>query len=89
MTVHTLFRKLTGQRPDTAEIEGTIEEVRVLADGGRERWLLKLDAREDAEFLFEPTAISPPRKKGQRVRIGYVPVAVEGGRLRADWIAAA
>jgi hypothetical protein len=90
MTVNDLFRKASHLlRPRSAEIEGTIEEVRVLEGGDRERWLLKLDVRDDAVFLYEPSPISRPRKKGQRVRIGYT---VEPGHhhpLRADWVAAA
>jgi hypothetical protein len=90
MRIQDLLRRATQLgRPDTAEVEGTIEDVRVVEDGGRQRWLLKLDAKDDAVFVFEPTPISPPRKRGQRVRIGY---QVEPGRaelLRADWVAAA
>jgi hypothetical protein len=90
MRLKDLYRKTTGLfRPDAAEIEGTIEELRVLRDGGRERWLLRLDARRDALFLFEPTAISPLRRKGQRVRIGYAPEPNHAEHLRAEWIAAA
>jgi hypothetical protein len=90
MRFQDLYRKAAGLfGPSSAEVEGPIEELRVVRNGDRERWLLRLDARDDAVFVFEPSAISRPRKRGERVRIGYVPEPGTTDRLRADWIAAA
>jgi hypothetical protein len=90
MLIHDLYRKTADLfRPSSAEVEGTIEELRVVRDGDRERWLVRLDARRDALFVFEPSAISRPRKEGQRVRIGYALAPATADRLRADWIEAA
>jgi hypothetical protein len=90
MRFQELYRKAAGMfGPRSAEVEGTIEELRVVRDGDHERWLLRLDAREGAVFVFEPSAISRPRKTGQRVRIGYAPEPGTTDRLRAEWIAAA
>jgi hypothetical protein len=90
MRIRELYHRAAGLfGPRSAEVDGTIEQLRVHQDGGRERWLLKLDTRDDVVFLFEPSAISRPRKKGDRVRIGYAPVPGPERRMRADWITAA
>ena len=86
MRFPTLFR-----RADQAlsEAEGAIRDLRIVRGADRPRWLFRLDGRADALFEFEPSPLSPERREGQRVRVGFRPAPDSAGVYHADWIAAA
>ena len=85
MRFPTLFRRAGAA---VSEAEGLIRDLRVVSGPGGSRWLFRLDGRAEAVFEFEPSPLSPERRNGQRVRIGYRSAPDSTGVYRADWIAA-
>ncbi len=84
------LRKLTQHDNGAVEHEtaGTIVAMRVEKDGAVERWHIELDTMPGQDIVFEPSPLSPPRHRGERVRLGYHANG-SPGPLVADWIWAA
>ena len=83
------LRKLTHHDSTVEEHEtaGMIATMRVEKDGATERWHFQLDSLPGKDITFEPSPLSPKRRRGDHIRLGY---HANGGpdHLVADWISA-
>jgi hypothetical protein len=81
-----LFRRDAGEQ--VMEVEGVIQDLRVVQVDGRDYWAFHLDSHADVEFWFEVSALTKPRRVGERVRVAYRSDGTPG-RLTAGWIVSA
>ena len=86
MAIWDIFK---AQANREARVEGRITDLRVERLETGERWLFSLDSRPGEQFVFEPSALSPGRRRGERVVLSVDQSAGSNGRHRVDRIAAA
>jgi hypothetical protein len=71
-----------------ARATGRITDLRVETTDDGERWVFRLEG-EPEEFVYEPSALSPRRRRGEQVVLAYDGSARDGEPRRAEWITSA
>jgi len=69
--------------------QGRISDLRVEKTPDGERWFIGLDTRPGEWFVFEPSPLSPARRRGEQVVITYTGTRETDSPRSVERIAAA